>query len=691
MMKRSVFLLAGVVCASMAVSPVFAGQTNVKPAGKPQLGQWGVDLSAMDKSVKPGNDFFEYVNGTWLKTAKIPADRSSTGSFLNLAILSEQRVKTILKELEAKPYDKLTPDEKKLRDLYEAFLDTEQIEAKGLKPIQADLKRLEGLKTYAEIADIMGSSRLMTASPFNVSIGVDDKNPEAYAVDVSQSGLGMPNRDYYLKKDKAILKTQAAYKKYLATMLTLAGLDNADARAAAVYKLEHRIAEAQWTNAERRDEDKVYNPMSFSALEKLAPGFDWKAYFKMAGIPLTGPKGERQVIVAEKSAFPKLAKIFTSTPVVVWRDYLVAHYMHSFAPFLPKKVDDANFAFYGKVIRGQSQQLPRATRAAHLLDHELGEALGKLYVAKYFPPEAKAKAEQLVHNLLQVYADDMKTLTWMTPETRKKALDKLAKFTPHIGYPDKWRDYSAFKVSRNNLIKDIQNGAEFEWNRDVKRLDKPVDKGEWQMNPQTVNAYYDPSFNEIVFPAAILQPPFFDPHADDAVNYGGIGAVIGHEISHGFDDQGSKYDGDGRLHNWWTAKDRKNFDAKTKALTAQYDSYEPLPGLHINGAATLGENIADLSGLTVAYKAYHLSLKDKKPPVLDGYTGDQRFFLSFGQIWRSKQRPAAERARILSDPHSPPHYRADGVTRNLDAWYAAFNVKPGDKFYLPPDKRVHLW
>jgi putative endopeptidase len=677
-------LLASALCASLAATPSLA-------AGKPQLGQWGVDLSSIDKSAVPGNDFFDYVNGEWLKTATIPPDRSSTGSFLDLAILSEQRTSDIIKELEAKPYDQLDPNEKKLRDLYDAFLDQKTIGAKGMAPAKADLDRIEHLKTRSQIAAIMGSVKLMTASPFNLGIGVDDKNPNAYSIDLGQGGLGMPNRDYYLKTDKPILDTQAAYKTYLVKMLTLAGVPNAQKRAAAVYALEAKIAAAQWPNEDRRDEDKIYNPMPVSALETLAPGFDWKAFFTEADVPLTSPNGERQVIVAEKSAFPKLAAIFAKTPVPVWRDYLVVHYMHTFAPYLPKAVDDANFDFYGKVIAGQSEQLPRATRAGHLLDNNLGEALGQIYVAKYFPPEAKAKALDLVHNLLKVYEADLQTLDWMTPETRQKALDKLHKFTPHIGYPDKWRDYSAYTVTRDDLIADVQNGAAFEWNRELKRIDQPVDKEEWDMTPQTVNAYYNPSFNEVVFPAAILQPPFFDPNADDAVNYGGIGAVIGHEISHGFDDQGSKYNGDGKLENWWTDEDRKNFEARTKALGAQYGSYEPLPGLHINGAFTMGENIADLAGLTIAYKAYHLSLNGKEAPVLDGFTGDQRFFLSFGQIWRTKQRDSALRAQVLSNEHSPAHYRVDGVTRNLDPWYTAFDVKPTEKFYLAPESRVHLW
>ena len=390
-------------------------------------------------------------------------------------------------------------------------------------------------------------------------------------------------------------------------------------------------------------------------------------------------------------AFEPLAKIFAATPVSTWRDYLIVHYLHRFAAFLPERFDKRNFAFYGTVLAGNPQQLDRATRGVHLLDGLLGEALGKLYVARYFPPEAKAKAEQLVSNLLKAYAADLKTLSWMSPATRQKALEKIKEFTPKIGYPDHWRDYSAYVVKRNDLIGDIQRGSEFEWNREIKRINKPVDKSEWGMTPPTINAYYNPSFNEIVFPAAILQPPFFDPHADDAVNYGGIGAVIGHEISHGFDDQGSKYNGKGVLENWWTKQDRKNFDAKTKALIKQYDAYEPLPGLHVIGANTLGENIADNAGIAIALKAYHLSLHGKPAPVIDGYTGDQRFYLSFGQIWRTKQRPSALRTQTLSNEHSPAEFRVIGPTRNQDAWYKAFNVKLGDKYYLPPDKRVHIW
>jgi putative endopeptidase len=431
--------------------------------------------------------------------------------------------------------------------------------------------------------------------------------------------------------------------------------------------------------------------MTYGELKKLAPEFYWDAAFKEAGIPTTSPAGERKVIVAEKSAFPLLARIFKKTPVAVWRDYLVVHYLHTHSAYLPRKFDDLDFAFYGTMLGGRPQQLDRPTRGVTLLDGVLGEALGKLYVAKYFPPAAKAKAQALVANLLKAYEQDILTLDWMGDATKQKALDKIHAFTPKIGYPDKWRDYSALEIARDDLIGDIQRQRVFEWNREVKRLDDPVDRSEWGMTPSTVNAYYNPSFNEIVFPAAILQPPFFDPNADDAVNYGGIGAVIGHEISHGFDDQGSKYTGQGILETWWTPDDRKNFDARTATLVAQFETYEPLPGLHINGKLTLGENIGDLSGTSIALKAYHISQGGKPAPVLDGFTGDQRFFLGLGQIWRSIYREKATRNQVLTDPHSYAPFRVIGSTRNVDAWYDAFDVKPGDKYYLAPEKRVRLW
>jgi putative endopeptidase len=673
---------AALLCSVLsAAAPTLAAEPAVPP--------WGVELNYLDKNASPGTDFFVYANGGWLKNAVIPPDRSYAGVNLELNKQNEQRLMDIVSDLHKAPSP--TPEERKLLDLYDAFTDQAALEAAGLRHAQADLDRIARVQTLDEVAAEMGTAKLGLDGPFGLYLGIDDKHPSAYSVNIYQSGLGLPDRDYYLRDDKEIADTRAAYQKYLAQMLAFTGAGDADARAAALMKLEHDMAVASWPAADRRDAEKTYNPMPVSDLEKMAPQFPWRAFLAAADIPMTSPRGERMVIVAERSAFPKLADVFAATPVSVWRDYLATRYLHAFAAYLPKKYDDADFAFFGVVLRGQTQQLDRATRGVQLLDNQMGEALGKLYAAKYFPPAAKAKADELVHNLLQAYADDIRTLDWMTPATRAKALDKLSKYMPKIGYPDHWRDYSALAVSRDNLVADIQNTTAFEWNRRVARLDSPVDRTEWGMSVPTNNAYYNPTLNEIVFPAGILQPPFFDANADDAVNYGEIGATIGHEISHGFDDQGSKYDGQGVLQSWWTDADRRNFDARTTALAAQFDAYEPLPGIHVNGRLTLGENIADVAGLVIAYKAYHLSLHGKPAPVLNGYTGDQRFYLAYSQSWREKNRDAIERARLLSNPHSPPAYRVNGVVRNDDAWYAAFDVKPTDRYYLAPDKRVRLW
>ena len=686
-MSRSKLSALVTVCGALAL----AAPALFNPAWGAQLGKWGVDLTGMDKSVAPGDNFFLHVNGKYLATVVVPPDRSSIGSFQQLQILSEERLKTIVGDLAAKPEASLAPEEKKLRDLFDTFTDTGAIDAAGLKSAQKDLDYLNGLQTLPDVARAMASVKLSTASIYNIGIGVDDKNPDNYSVNLSQGGLGLPDRDYYLKDDAEIVKTREAYRKYLADMMDLAGMSDAAARADRVLALKTEIAKVSWNRADRRDADKIYNPMPVSSLKTLAPEFPWDNFLSETHIPLTRSGSERQVIVAEKSAFGPLARIFVATPVSTWRDYLVVHYLHTFSSYLPNKFDDRDFAFYGTVLSGRTQQLDRKTRGVHLLDNLLGEALGKLYVARYFPPESKAKADLLVSNLLKAYEADIDTLTWMTPATRAKALDKLHRFTPKIGYPTKWRDYSDFQIVRGDMIADVQAGTLYEWNRDLARINQPVDKSEWGMTPSTINAYYNPSFNEIVFPAAILQAPFFDPNADDAVNYGAIGAVIGHEISHGFDDQGSKYDGKGVFQDWWTKEDRANFDTRTAALVKQYDAFEPLPGLHVIGQNTLGENIADNAGLAIALKAYHLSLHGRKPPVLDGYTGDQRLLLSFGQVWRTKMRESAIRTQTMSNEHTVAEFRVIGPTRNMDAWYDAFDVKPGQKYYLAPAERVHLW
>ncbi len=691
-MRRSAVVLIALLSAACSQHDQPAVSVPPPAAPLPAFPPFGLSLDYIDTGTKPGVDFFKYSNGGWMKGAQIPAARSYAGVNLELNAANETRLKGIIAEMAAKPDAQLTDEERKLRDLNAAYMDQAKIDAAGMAPARADLDRIAGLKTKADVARAMGNIALSLDGPFGMYVGIDQKHPDNYAMSLGQSGLGMPDRDYYLKTDKDIVATQTSYKKYLGQTLGFAGVAKPETRAAAVYKLEVAIAKASWPADERRDDEKTYNPMSVAALKKLAPQFPWNAFFGEAGVSLKGPKGDRIVIVGENTAFPKLAAVFASTPVAVWRDYLTTRYMHTFAAYLPHDVDDADFAFYGTAIQGRTSQLDRATRGAQLLDNVMGEALGKLYTAKYFTPEAKAKVRVLVDNLLRAYAEDIKTLDWMSPETKAKALDKIAKFTPKVGYPDVWRDYTALSIPPGDLIQDIKNTTEFEWHRNLVRIDQPVDKTEWGMTPPTNNAYYNPVFNEIVFPAGILQPPYFDPNADDAVNYGEIGATIGHEISHGFDDQGSKYDGNGVMQNWWTEADRKNFDARTTALGKQYDLYEPLPGLHVNGKLTMGENIADLAGLVIAYKAYHIALGGKPAPVLNGLTGDQRFYIAYGQSWREIWRDGRTRQVVLSNPHSPPLYRVDGVVRNDDAWYAAFpDVKPGDPYYLAPDQRVKLW
>ena len=602
------------ICAGL----MSAGLLAALAQDAPRFGNWGVDLAAMDKSVRPGDNFTDFVTGSWEKTAVIPPDRSRIGGFTDLQILSETRLRAILDELHARPAAQMNPDERKLRDFYDSFMDTAAIEAGGLKPAEKDLAEIAAVKTPDDVARIMASPRISAGAIYSYGIGVDDKHPNNYSLNLSQAGLGLPDRDYYLSDNPELVKTREAYRKYLADMMALGGLTDAPARADRVLALETEIAKVQWDRADRRDADKIYNPMLVADLRMLAPEFPWDVFLRETGIPLTTPNGPRYVIVAEKTAFEPLAKVFVATPVSTWRDYLTVHYLHSMSSYLPKKFDDLDFALFGTALGGATQQLDRPTRAIHLLDGQMGEALGKVYVARYFPPEAKVKADALVANLLKAMEQDIQTLDWMSPATKAKAQEKVRQFTPKIGYPTKWRDYSALRIASGDLIGNVQRAGLFEYDRQVARVNRPVDRTEWDMTPSTINAYYNPSFNEIVFPAAILQPPFFDPKADDAVNYGAIGAVIGHEISHGFDDQGSKYDGKGVFQDWWTKDDRAAFDKRTAALVAQYDAFEPLPGLHVIGKNTLGENIADNAGLAIALKAYHLSLGGKAAPVIDG-------------------------------------------------------------------------
>ena len=668
--------------AAMAAAPLHAQQTV--PAAPvlvpPSFGAWGLDLAGRDLSVKPGDDFNRYANGLYLDHLKIPPDRAGWGVNFILSELSENQVHAILEEGKAP-----TADAAKAETFYRAYMDEARVNALGARPMAADLAAVRGASTRPALAALMGRAPLgFQGGVFELYIDADPKAPDRYAVNLIQAGLGLPDRDYYLKP--AFAEKKAKYQAYVARMLTLAGWPDADASAAAVVAYETAIADASWTRAERRDPVTTYNPMTPAALQAFAPGFPWAVYLKAARVG-----DARKVIVNERSAFPKIAALFARTPISTLRAWAAFHLVDHASGQLSEPFVQARFEFRQKELTGVEVQRDRWKRAVGAVDGAMGEAVGQAYVDRYFPPEAKAKIDALVQDLKTAMAARIQGLTWMSPGTKAEALKKLAKFNTKVGYPTRWRDYSALSVREDDLYGDTARANAFDWLRQVKRLNGPVDRGEWLMTPQTANAYYNPVMNEVVFPAAELQAPFFDPKADPAVNYGGIGSVIGHELTHGFDDEGRKTDGDGRLRNWWTAEDARKFEAAAKVLGAQYDSYQPAPGAHINGELTMGENIADLGGLLIALDAYHLSLHGQPAPVIDGLTGDQRFFLAFAQGWRDKRREEAIRQQLVSDPHSPEAFRVDGVVRNLDAWYPAFDVKPGEALYLAPDARARIW
>jgi putative endopeptidase len=673
------------------MSTVFALGVTLSPlarsaaADAPQIGPFGIDLTAMDTSVKPGDDFYRYVNGNWLKNEKIPADRPSWSSFAQLAEKSQKQVQDLI-ETAAKAHPPVGSIDQKIGDYYATFLDADAIERQGLTPAKRGLDAIAHLQTHTEVAALIAMPGMPLDGPISWSITLDQKNPDRYIVGVGQSGLSLPDREYYLKTDPEFVEIRAKFKAHIAKMLALAGHSDAEREAGEILAVETEIAKRSWELEKRRDRDATYNLRTVAALETEIPDYPWRAGFKASDLG-----GIHEVVVVENSAMAPLATLFKATPVSTWRTYLTYQFLTHEASVLPKAFDQENFDFYGRILNGQPQQRERWKRAVQATNVALGEAVGQLYVAKYFPPEAKAAAEALVENLRRAYAKHLSNVPWMTEDTKKVALEKLAAFRPKIGYPNKWRDYSALEVKRDDAFGNLERSQIFEWRREVARLNKPTDRDEWAMTPQQVNAYYNPIFNEVVFPAAILQAPFFDPKADPAVNYGAIGGVIGHEMGHGFDDQGAKSDAKGILRTWWKSEDVEAFKKRTEALAAQYDVYEPIKGLHINGHLTLGENLGDLGGMTVAHDAYLLSLDGANPSVLEGFTGDQRFFLGWAQAFRSLEREEALRNQILSDVHSPPEFRVNGVVRNVDAWYQAFDVKAADKLYLPPGQRVHVW
>jgi putative endopeptidase len=643
----------------------------------PRFGTWGLELSGRDADVAPGDDFFRYANGTYLAKTEIPSDRVRFGVFDALRVLSEARVHEILEEA-------ARVEDSKIGAYYKAYMDETRIEQVGIAPLAADLARVRAVATHQDMAALMGDRRDFGGSVFNVGIGPDAKNPEKYAVSMGSGGFMLPDRDYYLKDSFAPIK--AKYQAYVAQMLELASWPEAKVRAAEIVAFETRMAEASWTRAEGRNRDKTYNPMRPSELTDYAKGFDFPRFFAAADLG-----DAARVIVGDNTAFTPKAAIFAETPLEVLKAWHAFSMIDSAAMLLPQRFVQARFEFRDKTLGGQPEPEPRWKRAVAATNGVLGEAVGEIYVQRYFPPESKRAMQDLVDNLRAAFAVRLDRLDWMGPETKKRAHEKLASFNVKIGYPETWRDYSALTVDPADLYGNGMRAVAFYWDRDLARLNGPVDRLEWGMTPQTVNAYYNSSLNEIVFPAAILQPPFFDPAADPAVNYGAIGGVIGHEISHGFDDQGRKSDAQGRLNDWWTPEDAQQFDARAARLGAQYSAMELLPGERINGQLTMGENIGDLGGLNIALEAYRISLKGKPAPVLDGVTGDQRVFLAWAQVWRSKSREEALRQQLYTDPHSPAEARVNGVVRNIDAWYDAFGVKPGHKLYVAPADRVRIW
>jgi putative endopeptidase len=680
-------LAAIVTTAVPALSAPAAKPVAIAPAPttSPKFPPFGVDLGGMDKSIQPGNDFNAYVNGTWVKTTEIPADRSSWGEFAVLRDLSDQRTRTVIQDA-AKARNAPGSSGDKIGVAYAAFMDEAAIEAKGIAPVRPQLATIAAITTPSDLARVFGKdNRTGVNGPLEFSVEQDLKDNTIYDAWVGQSGLGLPDRDYYLKTDPKSVDIQAKYLTHVSTLLRLAGQPDPDGAAKRIYALEHKLAEVHWTRAEERQVEKLYNPVAMTDLATTMPGVDWTTWIATVGL-----NGEKRIIVEQPSSVTATARIISATPIATWKEYLSYHTLANAAPLLGSAFVAEDFAFNGTVLSGTPKLKDRWKRGVDQVNNDMGEAVGELYVARYFPPESKAKADALVGNIIAAMNARLQRLTWMAPETKAKAQAKLAAFTSKIGYPTTWRDYSALRIVAGDAYGNAQRATEFEFQRNLNKIGKPVDRTEWGMTPQTVNAYANPPMNEIVFPAAILQPPFFDPNADPAVNYGGIGAVIGHEISHHFDDQGRKFDLKGNLSDWWTPADIARFKELTDSVVKQYGAYEPVEGAHVNGELTLGENMADLAGVNVAYEAYHLSLNGKPAPVIDGYTGDQRFFMGFAQIWRTKMREASIRRQITTDPHTPGAYRPY-VVRNLDAWYDAFNVQPGQKYYLAPKDRIKIW
>ena len=651
----------------------------------PVIKPWGYPLDAFDETTKPGDDFFQYANGGWLERTEIPSDRSGTGFSIVMMERNEARIAEIIADFSGAEVA-AGSDAQKIRDLYNDFMDLEAIEAKGLDPVKEDLARIRAAQTHEDIAALMADPELGLGGPLSVYVTIDSKDPTTYVMGATHSGLGMPDRSYYLRDSERLNEMRVAYKEHLARMLALLGEENVDARADAVFGLEKEIATHHWERAKRRNADLTYNRMSIEELKDFAPGVPWDTVLNGLYLPTDG-----DIVVREKDAFPPLAALFAATPVELWQDYLLTSYISSNAAYLPEDIYLADFEFYGRALRGQEEPRDREKRGIALVNGRLDQAVGKEYIDRYFPEESKVLMTEMFENIRLALSQRIDQLEWMTGATKVKAQEKLAAMTAKIAYPEIWTDYSGLTIEAGDLYGNMKRHRVWDQKRDAARLGTTVDKREWFTAPQTVNAFYSPNRNEAFIPAGYIQSPLFDPKADAAINYGAIGSIVGHEIGHGFDDQGSKYDANGVLQSWWTEEDRAAFDALGDKFAAQFDEYEPLPGLHVNGRQTLGENIGDLAGVLVTYHAYKLHLDGEEAPVLDGFTGEQRVFLGRAQARRFKRTEESLRQRLLSAPHSPMYLRVNGMVRNIDEWYEAFDVQPGDELYLPPEERVHIW
>jgi len=671
--------------AAAPVEPASQIQDQEQVLTESALGS-GIDLQYMDTSIAPGDDFYRYVNGIWLSNTEIPADQSNYGAFTALADEAEENLRTIIEEAAATDAA-VGSDLQKVGDFYQSFMNENLIETLGINPLAESLAEISAADDKAELMQVITALNYIGVQmPFGFYIDVDERQTDQYVANVFQSGLSLPDRDWYLVSDNdSYLTARQAYSNYISEVMSLAGFSNGEDIADSVLQIENRIAEAHWDRVQNRQRELTYNKLSIDDLQNLAPAIDWAATMQGLGMFTD------EFIISQPSYFEALSTIWSEVGLAQWRNYTSFKLVNAFASYLSQDFIDAKFAFEGGVLSGLEENRPRWKRGVDAVDSALSEIVGKLYVERYFKEEAKERMDVLIENLRDGFRVGIDELEWMTETTKAEAQAKLAKFTTKIGYPDEWKDYSGVDVLENDLVGNVMRSRRFEHNREVSKLGQPIDRGEWFMTPHTVNAYYNPNMNEIVFPAAILQPPFFNVEADDAVNYGAIGAVIGHEFSHGFDDQGRKSDGDGMLRDWWIEADAAAFSERANALVAQYNQFEVLPGKFLNGEFTLGENIGDLSGLAVAYKAYQLSLNGEEAPVIDGFTGDQRFFMGWGQVWRRLYRDENLEVRITSDPHSHSEARANGTLRNIDSWYEAFDVQVGDALYLPPSQRVKIW